>query len=432
MQALITEKNDQKLAQTLPLCLAAFIVYCCMYAMRKPFTAAAYDGLLVAGIPYKIVLVIAQVLGYACSKFLGIRLISRLQPSHRARWLLGLLGLALLSLLGFACTPAPYQLGWMFLNGLPLGLVWGVVFGYLEGRRSTELLTAALSVNFIVSSGLVKSIGQWLLLQGVGESWMPFLAGALFVLPLLAGVWWLERIPPPTAADRASRWERTPMNAAARRALWRRYRPGFIVLVAVYLILTVIRDVRDNFAVEIWAGLGFSGRPAILTLAELPIALCTLAGVGALMLVRDNRFAFRLNHWLIGGGGVFLLLSTLLFQRGYLPPEIWMMVSGLALFVPYILFNGILFDRLLATFQEPGNVGFLMYVADAIGYLGSVLVLLLRNFGFSAWSWLEFYQVMCTIGALIFILLTLVAWRYFSKKTAAATPSWSVVVPSAE
>ena len=56
-------------------CIAAFTAYCCMYAMRKPFTAASYAGLSWWGVQFKIILVVSQVLGYALSKFIGIRII---------------------------------------------------------------------------------------------------------------------------------------------------------------------------------------------------------------------------------------------------------------------------------------------------------------------------------------------------------------------
>jgi hypothetical protein len=398
-------------------CIASFTAYCCMYAMRKPFTAGSYAGLEWMGVQYKIILVVCQVIGYALSKFIGIRVISRMVPAHRAYWIIVLLSMAMLSLLGFALTPFPYNAFWMFLNGIPLGMIWGLLFGYLEGRRTTEILTAALSVNFIVSSGFVKSIGAWLLNEwGVAAFWMPFIAAVIFFPLLICSVWMLEQIPPPNAQDMAARAPRQPMTAQDRRRLWQQYAPGFIMLVVVYLILTIIRDVRDNFAVEIWAELGFSGKASILTLAEIPVALLALIGLSILILVKNNFKALWLNHILTVGAAILLAAATFLFQRGFLAPQAWMILSGFALFVPYIVFNGILFDRFLAAFREPGNVGFLMYIADAIGYLGSVLVLLWRNFGFSNWSWLEFYCFLCYAGSAIFGAFMLLSLRYFSNK----------------
>jgi hypothetical protein len=398
-------------------CVAAFVAYACMYALRKPFTAGSWTGIQLWGIDYKIILVIAQVLGYACSKFIGIRVISGMKSGQRALALLCLLLLAHLALLGFAFTPYPYNVIWMFVNGLPLGMIWGLVFGYLEGRRNTEILTAAISVNFIVSSGFVKSLGKYLLATGgVSESWMPFRTGLYFIPALLLSVWMLEQIPLPSEADLAARAPRKRMNALDRKNLWGAYAPGFTFLVLGYVMLTMIRDVRDNFAVEIWSDLGFSGQPAILTTAELPVAILTLAGLGGLMFIRDNYRALWVNHALCIGGAFLLTGTTLLFYLHLLGPVTWMILSGFGLFLPYIILNGMLFDRLLGVFKEKGNVGFLMYTADAFGYLSSVLILLWRNFGESGYSWFHFYEYMCWIGALLFGLLMIASWLYFKHK----------------
>jgi hypothetical protein len=41
---------------------AAFLAYASMYAFRKPFTAASFEGMHLAGVDYKVWLVIAQVI----------------------------------------------------------------------------------------------------------------------------------------------------------------------------------------------------------------------------------------------------------------------------------------------------------------------------------------------------------------------------------
>jgi len=99
-----------------------------------------------------------------------------------------------------------------------------------------------------------------------------------------------------------------------------------------------------------------------------------------------------------------------------------MISSGFGLFLPYILFNGVLFDRLMASFRERGNVGFLMYLADSIGYLGSVVVLLWRNFGAGEMSWLNFYIKLCYLGAALCVGLMLFSWFYFFKKRQSILP----------
>ena len=401
--------------------LVAFTAYGCVYAFRKPFTAASFEGLFIGGVHYKIAIVIAQVAGYALSKFIGIRIIATLQHAQRAGVLLGLIAVAAFSLLGFALSPPAWGIFWMFLNGLPLGMAWGVVFSYVEGRRVTEMLAALLCINFIVSSGFVKTVGKWLLVNAhISAFWMPFTAGMIFLPLLLVCVWLLEHLPPPSDSDQLARSPRSSMNREQRLSLFRRYWPGLILLVVVYLALTVVRDVRDNFAVEIWTELGHGNQPSILTTVEIPIALLVLAGVGLLALVKNNFKALWLYHGLLIGGAILLLVATVLFQRGLLSPVLWMILSGIGIIFPYILFNGLIFDRILAAFREKGNVGFLMYIADAIGYLGSVAVLLWRNFGEGEMSWVSFFIGLCYACGLLMAMATVLSWWYLKRKSAKA------------
>ncbi|MBM4090738.1 MAG: hypothetical protein FJ276_15150 [Planctomycetes bacterium] len=203
--------------------VAAFGTYFCMYAFRKPFTAAGYADFAWAGIGYKTILVTAQVLGYTVSKFIGIRLIAEMNPARRAVAILVLIGIAEFAMLLFGLVPPPYNFVCLFVNGLPLGMVFGLVLGFLEGRRLTEALSAGLCASFIVADGAVKSVGAYLLALGVSEFWMPFFAGALFVPPLLLFVGMLARIPLPDSVDRSHRGPRDPMNRADRRRFFRRY-----------------------------------------------------------------------------------------------------------------------------------------------------------------------------------------------------------------
>ena len=69
---------------TLYASIAAFGLYTCVYALRKTFAVATFEGQSVAGVDYKIWLITFQVAGYALSKFLGIKIISELKPGQRA------------------------------------------------------------------------------------------------------------------------------------------------------------------------------------------------------------------------------------------------------------------------------------------------------------------------------------------------------------
>ena len=65
---------------------AALLSYSLVYALRKPFTAATFDGLSIWGMDYKVVVTITQILGYLLAKFIGIKLISELKGQHRLKF----------------------------------------------------------------------------------------------------------------------------------------------------------------------------------------------------------------------------------------------------------------------------------------------------------------------------------------------------------
>src|SRR5688500_1404923 len=60
--------------------VAAFSTYFCMYAFRKPFAVATFAGQTLGDseVNLKTAFVISQILGYALSKFLGIKVCSEL------------------------------------------------------------------------------------------------------------------------------------------------------------------------------------------------------------------------------------------------------------------------------------------------------------------------------------------------------------------
>jgi hypothetical protein len=400
------------------LVLAAFSTYFCMYAFRKPFTAGTFEGLTLWGIDYKILLVSAQVFGYAASKGLGIKIISETRPHQRAGRILLLIGLSEVALVAFALVPPPYNWVLLFFNGLPLGMVYGLVFGVLEGRRITDLLGAGLCLSFIVASGVVKSVGRWLIVDvGLTEFWMPAVAGLLFVPLLLVSVWMLRVSPAPSAADEAARTPRVPMTAADRVRFFRRLAPGLLALVVIYVLISILRDVRDNFAVEIWRELGVNDA-GVFTVTESWVGVVVTVLVGLLFVIRNNRTAFQANLLFVGAGSLLVPLATWLFERGTLTPLGWMIGVGTGIYLAYVPYNGMLFERLIAVLREKANVGFLFYIADFAGYLGSVAVLLVKNFGDAEVSWLQFYTRFAYAVPLVSAAMLLFSWGYFARKLA--------------
>lgn len=400
------------------LCIAAaLITYMSMYAFRKPLSAATFEGLTYWGMDYKIIALISQVIGYTCSKFLGIRIVSSMKPGQRIRYILGLVGAAWIALFFFAWTPQPYNVLLLVINGLPLGMIFGIVISFLEGRRNTELLGAGLCISFITASGIVKSVGQFLIVHlGVSDFWMPFLTGLVFVPLLLLGVWLLGKIPPPTEEDKALRSERTPMTKVERRKFIHDFSVGVVLAVLTYATLTVYRDLRDNFTVELWAQMGYEGNSGILAYTEICIALLVLFFIANMIRVINNRKAFYGNIGFFIGSGLLLFFSTWAFSEGRLSPVWWMILSGFGLYLCYACFHTMFFERWIALFRYSSNIGFLICVSDSFGYLGSVDVLVYKNFFNYDVDWLAFIKVAAYISGSLITLLSIGMFFYFSHK----------------
>ncbi len=397
--------------------LVAFCAYTCIFAFRKPFTVATFEGLTFAGIDYKIWLITVQVVGYMISKFIGIKVIAEMSGEKRALGIFMMMAVAGASLVGFAFVSPPYNIAFMFLNGLPLGMGWGFMLGYLEGRRVTEVLSAGLSVSFIFSSGFSKSIGKWVMEEGgFSEFMMPLVVAGLFAIPLVIFVYFLDHLPPPSAIDEAQRTKRKPMNAKERIAFVKTFLGGLILLILSYIFLTIYREFRDNYAAEIWKALGYGSSANIFTLTETPVALCVMVCVSLMMAIKDNRNALIVNFLMVFVGFLLIGLSTFAFQQEWINPVWWIILVGLGLYLGYVPFNSVLFDRLIATFKYVSNVGFLIYLADSFGYLGSISVLFYKNFGQMEVSWLAFFinisYVVSTLGS----LLMLASLGYFLRK----------------
>ena len=95
---------------------------------------------------------------------------------------------------------------------------------------------------------------------------------------------------------------------------------------------------------------------------------------------------------------------------------VWMQLVSLGLYMGYIPFNCIFFERMIAVFRIGGNVGFLIYLIDAFGYLGSVLVMLSKEFVNWQLNWSQFYSYGVIAGSIISIAGITGSWFYFNRK----------------
>jgi MFS family permease len=411
--------NKQWLNKPLNLILwsscAAFLTYSFMYAFRKPITAAQFDGLSLWGINYKVLAIITQVLGYLCSKFIGIRFISELSKDRRQFTLLVLIITSLIALLLFALAPYPWGFIFLFFNGLPLGLIWGIVYSYLEGRKLTDILAMFLSISFIFSSGFVKSLGRYLIeYQGISEFWMPFFIGALFLVPIIVSSWMLEKIPPPSRLDQHLRVKRTPMNKKKRRKIFRQFGFGLTFLLILNGTMTILRDIKDNFMVEIWSELSIHSDFSVFAQIETITSVVVLLLLMILVFVQNSRYALVLLNGIILLSLILVIGATFFYQQRGLSGFTWMVLHGIGLYTAYIAFQSVYFERLIAALKIQGNVGYLIYMADFVGYLASTIILIGKEVQLFSQEWSIFFIQLTYWVAIVGVLSTILSMLYFN------------------
>lgn len=369
----------------------ALLSYSLVYALRKPFTAAEFEGLEVAGMDYKIVVSIIQLIGYVCAKLIGIKFISELKSGNRLKFIIGSAALSEVSLLMFGVLPVPYNIFALFFNGLSLGCMWGVIFSFLEGRRTTDILASVMGVSMALSSGVAKSLGLYALDHlHVSEFWMPALIGA-FAFPLLCFLGWvMTRFPKPTAADIAARTERVTLNGQQRWELFMRFMPLLVMLFAANLLLTVQRDIKEDFIVCIidvstissWAFAYIDSAATVILLA-----------IFALLAMNGNHLRVLCVILFLSalGMGTVAYVAAAAIE---MPTTWWLFLQTFCIDIAYLSFQTIFFERFIACFKVRGNVGLFIITIDFIGYLGTLALLLIKEFNAPHIDWASFYDHM--------------------------------------
>ena len=349
--------------------------------------------------------------------------------------------------------PNNWKVSAIFLNGLPLGMVWGLVVRYLEGRRTSELLLAGLSCSYIVSSGVVKDMGRAMLegtaaqwwqqvplvggtvagaLGRVSEGWMPAITGLHFLPLFLISVWLLDQIPQPNAEDVAARAKRVSMGAEERLAFAKRFFFGLATVCVSYFFLTAYRDFRDNYQVELFDGLGYSyaGNKAIITKAETLVAFGVMVALALLTLIKNNRSGLIGAFGIMTVGVALLGVGTLLRQAGAINGFWWMTLTGLGSYLAYVPFGSALFERVLAYTRTAGTAVFAIYVADALGYTGSVGVQLYKDLFQSDVPRLVFFTGFTYFMSVLGLVCLVSACVYFVRQRPTDPPPQSGTIHS--
>ena len=144
------------------------------------------------------------------------------------------------------------------------------------------------------------------------------------------------------------------------------------------------------------------------------VTLVILALFGLMIFVRSNFRALLLLLGLVIAGMLVMAYVSFRYEALRLDPLVWLFIQSLCLYVAYLSFQTIFFDRFIACFRIRGNVGFFIVLIDFIGYTGTVLVLTVKEFCSPDVEWLPFYNrlagyvgIACTVlfaGAAVYLV----------------------------
>lgn len=245
---------------------------------------------------------------------------------------------------------------------------------------------------------------------------MPFLAGGIFILPLLLFSYILDKSPAPNELDKTHRTERKSMNKKERKQFLSEF--GYLIVPAVitYALLTIIRDFSEDFSADLWREAGQSGNAFIFTQSSFITSILVIGTLSLFYKIQNNFIAFSWLHILVIAGFVISIISTVLYSYHHINIFTWMVIATTGLYMGYVAKNCLYYERMIATFKINGNVGFVMYIADAFGYLGTVVVLLLKEFVTLNMHWETFFKWVFYIASSLGIILIIFTLSGFIKK----------------
>ncbi|MFR3549239.1 MAG: DUF5690 family protein, partial [Coprobacter sp.] len=127
---------------------------------------------------------------------------------------------------------------------------------------------------------------------------------------------------------------------------------------------------------------------------DASVTVIILIMFGLMSLIKSNIKVLCLLLGLVSCGTATLSFLAFNYSSLQISPIIWLFLQSLSLYTVYLSFQTIFFDRFIACFKIKGNVGFFIITLDFIGYTGTVLVLIFKEFLNPGIDWLEFYNFM--------------------------------------
>ena len=155
--------------------------------------------------------------------------------------------------------------------------------------------------------------------------------------------------------------------------------------------------------------------PAVFTRTEFPVAIGVVLALAALNFFRNHRHGLIGVYAVMTCGLMLMAGATLMLDAGLLRGrELWWMVLvGLGSYLAYVPFGTALFERLIASTRFRGNAVFAIYIADSIGYTGSIALQVYKDLFQSDLNRFEFLHAFTYAFSLLGAVLLVASCIYF-------------------
>ena len=183
---------------------------------------------------------------------------------------------------------------------------------------------------------------------------------------------------------------------------------------------------------ELWRDLGVSKKPEVFTQSETMVAILVTGLNAVAILFRNNLAALNVTMIMMGMAFLLTIGSALMQGSGILSPLAFMILCGVGLYLPYVAFHTTVFERILSASRLPGNLAFLMYLADSIGYLGYALVLTAKNTLKSQTEILPMFRNSLMIASSVAVVCLVLSAIYFRRVLSAESKTFTQEKPENE
>jgi len=165
--------------------------------------------------------------------------------------------------------------------------------------------------------------------------------------------------------------------------------------------------------VEIWNELNIHSDFSIFAQLETITSVVVLLLLMILVFVQNSRYALVLLNGIILLSLILVIGATFFYQHQGLSGFTWMVLHGIGLYTAYIAFQSVYFERLIAALKIQGNAGYLIYMADFVGYLASTVILIGKEVQLFPQEWSIFFIELTYWVAIAGMLSTLLSMLYF-------------------